>query len=577
MAVNVARAYIRLSRLREGEEKLSPDVQLDSVRALCQSRGWQLDEKASTANADLDVSGYSIGWEKRAGLGNHYLDAQKGLYTHLIVSAIDRLGRNASDTINCWDQFESHGITLFSIRESLDASTPAGVLIRNIMASVAEMESRNASERIKANVAKRASLGRLHGGRLPFWLARNEENEIVVREDEAALIRLAIDMRVRGESYVQITRAINAAGFVTTRTKRPYERSFIVKILQKTDWIETMMGHAFTRRKGRYATDPRTKRRISRGDPIKIKNAYPAVIDDETGFRLLELREAAQSLIPDSDGVIRRNRRSQKWGLNGILKCAICGSRMGTHTRKLEDRERRTYFCEVNSANPQGDHERAMVDAAMIEMSVIVLLADSIKRIKTSPAIQSSPGPKNPRTVEDITKEIERLVALYARGTVPQDILEQQTEKLVLERDQLQRTQLRSQHNRTRKLEHLPDVKSISEIRELILELDLRISYPYFFDDILQPAQSKKKAREMKPCVVVEFPGYWEDEAESVYYEPHSWIVPLYRMEYTGPRWIYRDLMIPGAERFMATESDVALARAILQPNSKEADDLELA
>lgn len=562
MAPEIARAYIRLSRLREGEEKLSPDIQMDLARSVCISRKWEFDEESSKECSDLDVSGFSIGWEDRPGLYKHFLDAKEGRYSRLLVSAIDRLGRNAADSIQCWDQFEGLGIKLFSIRESIDTDSAAGILIRNIMASVAEMESRNASARIKANVEKRASMGKLHGGRLPFWLRRNENREIVLRDDEAALLRQAVAMRLAGHSYVQITRAINAAGYRTINSGKPYERSFIVKILQKTDWIETMMGHAYTRRQGRYTTDPRTSRRVSRGTPIKIENAYPALIDEETGYQLMALRNESVRIEPDNDGVIRRNRVSEKWMLNGILRCKICGSRMGVHSRRLPERMRRTYICESNNAHPKGDHARSLVDADMIEMAVILGLAGQIRLLLAQPSAEVRP-PSKTRSINDIDEELERIVGLYGRGSISAEILDRQAERLSAEREQLVRHEILTKAKQARPQPILQNGVKLQEIRELIKYMEVQIRYPIFLDGVYQPPQSKSQERKLKPCVELLFPE--GGDPEDVIYPEYKLFVPLFRMEYRGPRRLFVSPYFEGInDNLHSTEADISLARSIL-------------
>ena len=513
---------------------------MDSVRALCLSRGWELDEPASTEFADLDVSGFSVSWKDRPGLSQHFEDAKNGLFSRLLVAAVDRLGRNAADTMNCWDQFEGVGVTLYSIRESLDTSTPTGILIRNIMMSVAEVESRNASARIKANVEKRAKLGRLHGGRLPFWLTRDEQKVIVLRENEAAMIRLAVAMRLAGESYVQITRTINDAGYRTVRTGEPYERSFLVKMLQKPDWIETMMGHAYTRREGRYTTDPRTKRRVSRGTPIKIENAFPPVIDEITGNRLHASHEGSIRVKRDLDGVIRRDRSSQRWMLNGLFQCAECGSRMSTHVRSLPDRERRTYVCEKNNNHPLGDHTRSLVDADIVEMAVVIAIVSYIQRADKEAKEQTEiikPLAKK-RTIVDVDQELSRTVELYAWERIPSDILDAQVQKLADERDRLLRAELLSRATQDKPKPAMTPGMSRQNIRELIKSMGLTISYPVYLEGVTQPENYRTKQKAPKPCVKIEWPDNFDPDSEyDVIWEPPKiMVMPVYRMEYMGLR-----------------------------------------
>ena len=545
MARNVARAYIRLSRLREGDDSLSPTVQLDSARLLCASRGWELDEEASVRNQDLDVSGYSIGWKDRAGLSAHYRDAQDGLYTRLILPALDRLGRNTADTIGCWDAFESLGIQLYSIRENIDTETASGLLMRNIIASVAEMESRNTSARIKANVVKRAQLGRLHGGRLPFWLERNNANQIVLREPEATVIRRVVELRLSGKSYVAITRAINSEGFRTRLTGAPYERSFFVKFLQKLDWIETLLGTAFTRRGGRYETEPRTKRRISRGEPIRIANAFPPVIDTESGHRLLALLDHKVANSSELSGQKSRNRPSERWVLNGILRCAVCNSRMDVHSRRMDHKLRRTYVCSGHALQNGVSHSTSQVDAQLAELAILTVIGFELKQILQKP-ISSNPLPPKVRSSEDVSKEIARLLTLYARGTIPTEDLDALIDKLKNERTKIDEAEKRRVHRKpTAESLDFQSLIGMPDLRAIILSQQMEVSYPVFMQDVYDGDVKSEsiwlpsrvgKNRVPRPCLRVKIPRItvdWNNAGDG--FEPATtYYIPIFRMSYQG-------------------------------------------
>ena len=67
----------------------------------------------------------------------------------LIVYALDRLGRRASEILLLVEDLDRRKIVLKSIRESLDFSTVAGRFVFQIMAALSEMERRLISERTK--------------------------------------------------------------------------------------------------------------------------------------------------------------------------------------------------------------------------------------------------------------------------------------------------------------------------------------------------------------------------------------------------------------------------------------------
>jgi DNA invertase Pin-like site-specific DNA recombinase len=68
----------------------------------------------------------------------------------LKVVALDRLGRSLSEMVKLLGWIEHEGITLVSLREGIDLSTPTGRMLAGIFASLAEYERALILERAEA-------------------------------------------------------------------------------------------------------------------------------------------------------------------------------------------------------------------------------------------------------------------------------------------------------------------------------------------------------------------------------------------------------------------------------------------
>jgi DNA invertase Pin-like site-specific DNA recombinase len=68
----------------------------------------------------------------------------------LVVVALDRLGRSLSEMVKLLDWIVNEKITLRSIREGIDLSTPTGRMLAGIFASLAEYERALIIERAEA-------------------------------------------------------------------------------------------------------------------------------------------------------------------------------------------------------------------------------------------------------------------------------------------------------------------------------------------------------------------------------------------------------------------------------------------
>lgn len=84
----------------------------------------------------------------------------------LIVWKLDRLGRKTSELIKLHETLEKRNISLISLTESLDTSTPIGKFAFHILCCMAEMERNITSERTIAGLASAKAQGRV-GGRKP--------------------------------------------------------------------------------------------------------------------------------------------------------------------------------------------------------------------------------------------------------------------------------------------------------------------------------------------------------------------------------------------------------------------------
>jgi DNA invertase Pin-like site-specific DNA recombinase len=135
-------AYARVSTL------LGQDVenQLTGIRELASNRDFQL------INEYID-EGISGKTDKRPGLNTLVRDAKLGRFKVVIIHSIDRLGRSTKHLLNLLDELRHYGVSIISIRENLDFSTPTGQMALTMIAAVAQLEAQLISERIKTSLA----------------------------------------------------------------------------------------------------------------------------------------------------------------------------------------------------------------------------------------------------------------------------------------------------------------------------------------------------------------------------------------------------------------------------------------
>ncbi len=89
-------------------------------------------------------------------------------------------------------------MNLISLKDSLDLSTPAGRLMANVLASVAQYETEVRAERVRAGIARAKASGKRWGGSTPGRQHR-------VNQDKMDVI---LEMAAQGKPIAAISRAV---------------------------------------------------------------------------------------------------------------------------------------------------------------------------------------------------------------------------------------------------------------------------------------------------------------------------------------------------------------------------------
>lgn len=112
-------------------------------------------------------------WSRRAVISSNkgkelIADVEAGKINHVVVSSIDRLGRNLHDIINTLEYFNSKGVVLRVDNLGIESMVQGKVnptfnLIISVMANVAQMERETLLERQKEGIAIAKAKGVYNG------------------------------------------------------------------------------------------------------------------------------------------------------------------------------------------------------------------------------------------------------------------------------------------------------------------------------------------------------------------------------------------------------------------------------
>ena len=84
----------------------------------------------------------------------------------VVVESLSRLGRSTKDLIELTELFQSKGVHLVSLKESIDTSTSTGKLLFTLMSAIAQFERDVIADRTREGLKSARARGRT-GGRPP--------------------------------------------------------------------------------------------------------------------------------------------------------------------------------------------------------------------------------------------------------------------------------------------------------------------------------------------------------------------------------------------------------------------------
>jgi DNA invertase Pin-like site-specific DNA recombinase len=157
--------------------------------------------------AELHADGTPVEWYRDSATGKtmdrpgwQKLEAAllQNEVASIVVWRLDRLGRTAAGLTKLFDQLRSTGVNLISLKDSLDLSTPAGRLMANVLASVAQYETEVRAERVRAGIARAKANGKRWGGSLQGRQHRVNPEKVEV----------ILQMAAQGKSIAAIGRAV---------------------------------------------------------------------------------------------------------------------------------------------------------------------------------------------------------------------------------------------------------------------------------------------------------------------------------------------------------------------------------
>lgn len=142
--------YLRVSSRQQDVESQRPDLER-----------WVAAQGCSAEWFEDRFTGRSM---DRPGWNRLMEGVREGRINRVVCWRLDRLGRTARGLTALFDEFQTARVNLVSLKDGIDLSTPAGRMLANVLASVAQFETEIRSERVAAGHAAARARGVRWGG-----------------------------------------------------------------------------------------------------------------------------------------------------------------------------------------------------------------------------------------------------------------------------------------------------------------------------------------------------------------------------------------------------------------------------
>jgi site-specific DNA recombinase len=205
-------AYVRCSTQEQWETGFSLEAQRSRIEAWCLASGATLAELVE----DKGVSGAKpLAGRPGGSRIAELLDERNPHADAVVVVRLDRLGRDAAETLALLKRFARGRVGLVSITERLDLTTAQGRAMAGMAAVFAELERSLLGQRTAEALNTLREQGKVYGP-VPFGYAASE-GFLQPIDKELRVIAAIKDMRDAGHSFRVIANRLNGKGVPSKR------------------------------------------------------------------------------------------------------------------------------------------------------------------------------------------------------------------------------------------------------------------------------------------------------------------------------------------------------------------------
>lgn len=398
--------YVRVSTQEQAQEGYSIGAQKERLLSYCKAKDWLVVD----VYVDGGFSGSSL---DRPAMTKLIEDIEK--MDVVLVYKLDRLSRSQKDTLYLIEEvFLPAGVNFVSMNESFDTGTPFGRAMIGILSVFAQLEREQIKERSLMGRIERAKEGLFHGG--PFYPIGYdyEDGRLVINEYEAMQVREIYDMYIGGAGDDKIAQALREKGY-TNRYGSWKSTSSIRSVLNSDVYL------GIIRYKG-----------------VVTEDAHEPIITPEQFQQAQAIRERKSKIYKKvfvSNSLLQGFLYCGNCGARyyvkhnrGDLRYYTCYSRGKTARHMIKDPNCKNKNWNVTKLDPivEGEIKKLAFDRSYFEELIKKEAASKRQPVDEVNIIKTK--------ITDLDRQINRLMDLYQKETMPLEMVSDRIEGLYQEK-----------------------------------------------------------------------------------------------------------------------------------------------
>ena len=320
-------AYARVSSLEEEQEE-SYNSQRQYYEAVIKATpSWEF----AGLYADRGISGTT---SNRPEFQQMIKDAKHGLIDVILVKSISRFARNAVDTQNIVHDLKAHNVEVYFDEQKISSFNRNTEMMLNMMAVVAEHESKSISQNMRWAYQKLAEQGIRHLGNNTVFGYDEIKGELVPNQN-AEYVKIIFQMYAEGSTYREISERMEVLGAKPIRGDKFSAGS-----------LRYLLGNELYCGDMRIQKRPHINWRTKKPDPsipytsYYVEEHHRPIVSKDLWNKTKARLDAKQEEI---DRGIYRNSRSHF--LFGRIYCGECGEQMRRITYGVNRSRRKVWKC----------------------------------------------------------------------------------------------------------------------------------------------------------------------------------------------------------------------------------------